>query len=205
MEHRPFSCLLLDVVSAGPSPGLGWTLVVFKTWTPGGAPPGDSAWPSQPLPPACLWRAAKALFSIWSLGRTLFSFAFRFFCPSPSPLWPQGWGEPEGWGSLLARLKFAGWEFFRVLIKRNHPERDDFTCSHTHPNPALSSARIHTLPPPPSPRELCKGAGGRAHGKGRILGVCQRAKCRRRAFLAFFPFLVQCCCGCSFPCWFPPR
>lgn len=134
-----------------------------------------------------------------------FLFCLQIFLSFLIPPLPQGWGEPEGWGSLLARLKFAGWEFFRVLIKRNHPERDDFTCSHTHPNPALSSARIHTLPAPPSPRELCKGAGGRAHGKGRILGVCQRAKCRRRTFLAFFPFLVQCCCGCSFPCWFPPR
>lgn len=92
----------------------------------------------------------------------LFSFAFRFFYPPP--LCPWGLDEPEGWGSQLARLDFAGWEFFRALIKRNHPER------------MTSLVHVHTLLPCPlqcphshASRGSGKGAGGGAHGKGKIL------------------------------------
>lgn len=46
-------------------------------------------------------------------------------------LLPPGLDEPEGWGSQLARPNFAGWEFFRVLIKRSHPERMT-SLVHTH-------------------------------------------------------------------------
>lgn len=51
----------------------------------------------------------------------------QFSCPLP----PPGLDEPEGWGSHLARPNFAGWEFFRVLIKRSHPERMT-SLVHTH-------------------------------------------------------------------------
>lgn len=51
--------------------------------------------------------------------------------------------------------------------------------------------------PPFTRRGSGKGAGGGAHGKGKIFCVCQQAKCRLRASLAFFPLLlVECCCGC---------
>lgn len=86
----------------------------------------------------------------------------------------------------MASLNSAGWEIFRVLIKRNHPER------------MTSLVHIHTLGPCPLQwphSHAGLSAGGGAHGKGKILCVCPQAKCRLRAFLAF-PLLVQCCCGC---------
>lgn len=52
-------------------------------------------------------------------------------CRFPAPFCPRGLDEPEGWGSQLARPYFAGWEFFRVLIKRSHPERMT-SLVHTH-------------------------------------------------------------------------
>lgn len=65
---------------------------------------------------------------MWTLSRPLSFLLLDFLSPT---LPPKALDEPEGWGSLLARLNFAGWEFFRVLIKRNHPERMT-SLVHTH-------------------------------------------------------------------------
>lgn len=117
--------------------------------------------------------------------RLLFSLPSDFL----SPFCPQGLDEPEGWDSQLARLNFAGWEFFRVLIKRSHPERMT-SLVHTHalwPCPPLCP---HSHAEPRQGRQVEEPSG-----EGMSVCVCQQAKCRLRAFLTFFP-LVQCCHRC---------
>lgn len=102
----------------------------------------------------------------------------------------------------MAGLDFAAWEFFRALIKRNHPER------------MTSLVHAHTLLPCPllCPHSHASRGSGRQGCRWRsprqrqILCVCQQAKCRLRAFLAFPPLLVQYCCGCiSLGVSFPPE
>lgn len=102
----------------------------------------------------------------------------------------------------MAGLDFAAWEFFRALIKRNHPER------------MTSLVHAHTLLPCPlqcphshaSRGSVRQGCRWRSPRQRQILCVCQQAKCRLRAFLAFPPLLVQYCCGCiSLGVSFPPE
>lgn len=129
------------------------TLHMFRDWSPPGELGARRVWFRQclanchsPAPekanpnfPEARWPLVVALSCRWVLRGLRKPFkhpgvqqtpafpALRF----PAPFCPQGLDEPEGWGSQLARPNFAGWEFFRVLIKRSHPERMT-SLVHTH-------------------------------------------------------------------------
>lgn len=136
------------------------------------------------------------LLSIFGPSAGPFLFCLQIiFCP---PLCPQGLDEPEGWGSQLAGLNFAGWEFFRVLIKRNHPER------------MTSLVHTHTLLPcplqcPHSHAGAQAGPGGGAHGQRQGLLRMSTSQVRAQSIFGIFspppsPMLLW----LHFPWRFPP-
>lgn len=137
--QTPFSHLVLDVLSTGQPPGLA------GHWSGSGLPEvlglGEhstllscfSAKLCQPVDPCPVlpkgpWGAKKAPSSIWTLSKPLSFLPLDFLSPHFAP---KAWMSQKGGAPLLARLNFAGWEIFRVLIKRNHPERMT-SLVHTH-------------------------------------------------------------------------